>query len=178
MPYTLWHSGVLIGETDFEGDDSENLRGRRHLAGAFRPTPYGRELLPRLCGMLTAAADLKEELVRRGLDADDAAPDEIEDLFETTTAGAHIVDIGRVLSEIELRAPSGGTLEVVSMGFLDLGELSRLSRRLDCEEPPVQDEVPVMLPSHVPEFLVSVTLRERARMNLLGGRWQPPPPVS
>lgn len=161
MPYTLWHRGVLIGETDFESERGENVANDRpgfHLAGAFRPTAYGRRLLPRMCGILTAAADMKDELNRRGVDPDDMPPEELEDLFENTAAGAHIVDIGRVLSDVELRAPNGRTLPFASMGFLDLSELASLSRRVGCNE--TMDFHP--LPPHAPEFLVSVTLRELA----------------
>jgi hypothetical protein len=163
MTYTLWHSGILIGETDFEGEadaSAQRLRERRHLAGAFRPTTYGRQLLPRLCGILTAGADLKDELVRRGLNADDAPPDVIEDLFESTAAGAHIVDIGRVLSEIELRAPTGTTLAVASMAFIELAELASLSRRFGCDEPV---DLEATSPDGV-QFVVSVTLREVPRV--------------
>jgi hypothetical protein len=85
-------------------------------------------------------------------------PEELEDLFENTAAGAHIVDIGRVLSDVELRAPNGRTLPFASMGFLDLSELASLSRRVGCNE--TMDFHP--LPPHAPEFLVSVTLRELA----------------
>ena len=157
MPYTLWHCGKLIGETDFEGErpeDAQHEKARFHLAGAFRPTAYGREILPRVCGILTAGADLKEELTRRGLDPDDAPPDVLEHLFETTAAGARIIDIGRVLSEIELRTPSGHGLAVASMGFIELAELALLSLRLGGD-----DTVgPPSLRSDVPEFMVSVTL--------------------
>jgi hypothetical protein len=176
MPYTLWHRGVLIGETEFESLDSDTLdtespdierrdmesappRDRRgHLVGAFQPTAYGRGLLPRLCGILTAAADLKEELVRHGSDADDASPELIEHLFENTAAGAHIIDIGRVLCDVELRAPTGVKLEVQSMGFMDLSELAQLSRRFGEEPEPLHQ-----LPPEAPEFLVSVTLRKPMR---------------
>jgi len=156
MAYTLWHRGVLIGETEFE--DSEHAaqgNGRIHLAGAFCPTPYGRTLLPRLCGILTAASELKEEMARRGIDADEADGEQIEDLFETTAAGAHIVDIGRVLTEVELRYPGGTRLIVASMGFMDLAELASLSRKRDGRE---MSDTP-LLPPGAPEFLVSVTLR-------------------
>lgn len=172
MPYTLWHSGVLIGETDFEGErDERGPRGRprRHLVGMFRPTAYGRLVLPRLCGMLTAMAELKDEVVRRGLDIDDVPPDTFEELFGTTAAGAHIVDVGRVLSEVELHAPSGRIVEFASMGFMDLGELASLSRKL-CGEELVK---PSEGPASVPEFLVSVTLRKPDRSPWLG---MPSPP--
>ena len=177
MPYTLWHAGVLIGETDFEGDRRDPRRkGGRHLVGVFRPTGYGRRLLPRLCGILTAMSDLKDEVDRRGLDADDLPPDTLEELFVSTTAGAHVIDIGRVLSEVELRSPMGGTLEVASMGFMDLAELASLSRRLGVEDGGEPDIVePPIVESdasrpNIPEFLVSVTLSDRARAKRLGGR--------
>lgn len=160
MAYTLWHCGKLIGETDFEDEDKasgSNGSPRRHLAGSFRPTAYGRTVLPRLCGMLTAASELKAELLRRGMNADDVPPEMIDHLFHTTAAGAHIVDIGRVLCDVALHSPSGKTLEVTSMSFLELAELASLSRKLGSGEM----REPREMPPDAPEFLVSVTLRER-----------------
>jgi len=157
MTYTLWHRGVLIGETDFEdehGDGEAPIPRGLHLAGVFRPTEHGRTLLPRLCGIMTAAADLKEELTSRGLDPDVVPPDVMMHLFESTPAGAHIIDIGRVLSDVELRDPGGATLIVSSMGFMDLAELTSLSLRLGTKRVSLDQ-----LPSDAPEFLVSVTLR-------------------
>jgi hypothetical protein len=161
MPYTFWHREQLIGETDFEderGMTVPHLGERRHLAGAFRPTPYGRLLLPRLCGMLTAGFELKEELARRGAAADDAPPEVIEPLFETTAAGAHVIDIGRVLTQVGLRDPGGVRLKVASMAFIELAELAALSRKLGVNETVEFDGVS----GDVPEFLVSVTLRDLA----------------
>lgn len=178
MPYTFWHAGVLIGETDFEGDrrDPPQRGGRRHLVGVFRPTGYGRRLLPRLCGILTAMSDLKDEVDRRGLDADDLPADTLEELFVSTSAGAHVIDIGRVLSEVELRSPIGSSLEVASMGFMDLAELKSLSRKLALEDgiEPGIVESDIVEPDascpKIPEFLVSVTLSDRARAKRLGRR--------
>jgi hypothetical protein len=161
MPYTLWHRGILIGETDFEEENSESIPDggvRHHLAGAFRPTAYGRRLLPRMCGMLTAASELKKEMNRRGLTADDAPPQVIEELFETTAASAHIIDIGRVLCDVVLRAPGGRPLEVASMAFAELAELESLSSRLGRSAVMHADGAP----PDVPEFLISVTLRQPA----------------
>ena len=158
MRYTLWHRRQLIGETDFEqenGDTTPELGDRPHLAGIFHPTDYGRRLLPRMCGILTAGFELKEELVRRGLPAEPPA-EVVEELFETTAAGAHIIDIGRVLSEVELRDPGGVTLKVASMGFIEMAELASLSRRLGVNETANLDQVP----PEVAEFVVSVTLQE------------------
>lgn len=159
MPFTFWHRDQLIGETDFEGDRTEiapRLGERRHLAGIFRPTAYGRRMLPRLCGIMTAGFALKEELVRRGVDPDDAPPELMEHLFESTAAGAHILDLGRALSEVCLRDPGGVKLRVASMGFMDLSELASLSRMLGENQTVDLDHVP----SEVAEFLVSVTLSD------------------
>ena len=157
MPFTFWHRDQLIGETDFEDDPPVLDRRpgeRRHLAGIFRPTAYGRRILPRLCGIMTAGFALKEEFVRRGIDPDDAPPEMIEHLFETTAAGAHIIDLGRALSEVCLRDPGGVKLKVASMGFMDLSELASLSRMLGEPETVDLDHVE----AEVAEFLVSVTL--------------------
>lgn len=158
MAHTLWHRGILIGETNFEGDGSGRGRGgtRSHLAGVFRPTAHGRRLLPRLCGILSASADLKDELLRRGIDPDDPPPESVHDVLETTAAGARVLDVGRVLSEVELRTPTGVPMRVASMAFMDLAELSSLTTRLDCSRTVDHEAVP----PRVAEFIVSVTLRE------------------
>ena len=157
MPYTLWHRKQLIGETDFEEERRPPQLGKGcHMAGVFHPNAYGRRLLPRLCGMLTAGLDLKEELVRRGLPTEDPPAEIVEQLFETTAAGAHIIDIGRVLCDVELRDPAGVTQKVASMAFIDLGELASLSRRLGESKDLDFEEVP----PNAAEFLVSVTLSD------------------
>ena len=169
MPFTFWHRDQLIGETDFEGDRLEfapHVGERRHLAGIFRPTAYGRRLLPQLCGIMTAGAALKEELVRRGVDPDDAPPELMEHLFETTAAGAHILGLGRALSEVCLRDPGGVKMKIASIGFMDLNELATLSRMLGEGQTVDYDNVP----AEVAEFLVSVTLSDLAP---LGGHRMP-----
>jgi hypothetical protein len=163
MRYTFWHRRQLIGETDFDqekGDGTPDHGEPSHLAGTFHPTDYGRRLLPRLCGIMTAGFELKEEMVRRGLPTEDLPPEIIEELFQTTAAGAHIIDIGRVLSEVELRDPGGVTLKVASMGFSEMAELLSLSRRFGANEAADLDEVPSAAACEVPEFLVSVTLQD------------------
>lgn len=151
MPYTLWHCGVLIGETDF----GNHGRRRRQWADVFRPTRYGLEVFPRLTGMLTAAADLKDEMKRRGIrdfEAEDAAPD----LFASTDAGKKVVDIGRHLSEVEIRDPSGARVEFASIAFMDLMELDALSRRLvgGTDNPGFASD------PDAPRYIVSATFRE------------------
>ena len=157
MPFTFWHRDQLIGETEFEGERNVIAphRGeRRHLAGIFRPTAYGRRILPRLCGIMTAGFALKEELVRRGVDPEDAPPEMMEHLFETTAAGAHVLDLGRALTEVCVRDPGGVKLKIASIGFMDLNELASLSRQIDTNQTVDFDHVP----AEVAEFLVSVTL--------------------
>ena len=157
MPYTLWHRKQLIGDTEFERErHPPELGNGWHMAGVFHPTPAGQRLLPRLCGILTAGFDLKDELVRRGLPADDPPQEVIEELFESTEAGAHIIDIGRVLSEVELRDPGGVILKVSTIAFIDLAELAALSRRLGVNDTVDFENVP---PEAV-EFVVSVTLSD------------------
>jgi hypothetical protein len=157
MPYTLWHREQLIGETHFEGERTvpdPHVGERPHLAGVFRPTAYGRRLMPRLCGIMTACLELKEEATLRGSFADEMPPELTEELFETTAAGARILDLGRVLTEVVLRDPGGITLRVASMAFIDLGELAALSRKLGLNETVDFESVP----AETAEFLVSVTL--------------------
>ena len=159
MPYTLWHRKQLIGETEFDQERRAPQPGKGwHMAGVFHPTAYGHRLLPRLCGILTAGFDLREELVRRGLPTEDPPPHVVEELFETTAAGAHIIDIGRVLSEVELRDPDGITLKVATMAFIDLAELASLSRRLGIKDGVDFEE----MPPDVADFLISVTLSDLA----------------
>jgi hypothetical protein len=161
MTYTLWHCEQLIGETRFEGERTvpdPHLGQRPHLAGVFRPTAYGRRLLPRLCGIMTACLELKEEAISRGLFVDEMPPDMAEELFETTAAGARVLDLGRVLTQVVLRDPGGVTMRVASMAFIDLAELASLSRRLGQNETVDFDSVP----AETAEFLVSVTLADLA----------------
>jgi hypothetical protein len=158
MCFTVWHREQLIGETEFEEERTESASRageRRHLAGIFRPTAYGRRMLPRLCGILTASLALKEELIRRGVDPDDVPPEMAEHLFETTAAGAHIIDIGRALSEVCIRDSGGVMLKVASMAFMDLGELASLSGKLG-----ENSTTGVDVPANSAEFLVSVALSD------------------
>jgi hypothetical protein len=151
MPYTLWHCGVLIGETDFE----EGGRRPPQYVGVFRPTEYGRGVFPRLTGMLTAASGLKDELGARGLSEEEMSREEVENLLDNTPDGNKVLDIGRALSEVELRDPEGRVLEFKQIAFIDLAELAALSRRLGCTADPEWET----LPPEAPQYIVSVTLR-------------------
>jgi hypothetical protein len=151
MPYTIWHDGVLAGETDFE----DAQRHGEHRAGIFRPTAHGLTILPRLTGMLSAAAGFKEEMAQCGLAEDSDNTDDIVDFFETSSSGRKVLEIGRTLADITLRHPDGHEMAVASMAFIDLAELAALSDRLGCE--PEMDLH--SLPKEAPQFVISVTLR-------------------
>ena len=149
MSHTLWHCGVLIGDTDFE--DS----GRRppQYVGVFRPTEYGRAVFPRLTGILTAASGLKDELEARGVSEDQMSPEHVANLLDSTPDGNKVLDIGKALSEVELRDPEGRPLEFKQIAFIDLTELAALSRKLGCNA----DMEWETLPPEAPQYVVSVT---------------------
>ena len=152
MTYTFWQSGILIGESDLE----ERSDTPRHRGGIFRPTPYGIEIFPRLAGILSAGFALKTHLEANGLSADDLEPDQIDELLETTAAGQKVIDVGRTLSEVEVRAPDGERLEFASLAFIDTLELQGLLRAMDLEsEYDIRD-----LPPEAPRYVVSGTVRE------------------
>jgi hypothetical protein len=151
MPYTFWHSGILIGEAELD----EACPNPRQRAGVFRATDYGIELFPRLTGFLSAGRALQELLAERGLDWELLEQPQAEEIFETTPAGRKIIDIGRTLSEIEVRAPEGSTVQVASIAFVDREELQALTRamRLDTDSPSE-------LPPNGPRYVVSLTVHD------------------
>jgi hypothetical protein len=155
MIYTFWHAGISIGEGDLEPSPE---RPRRH-AGIFRPTGYGLELFPRLTGILSAGHALKTSLEEQGRSADDLEKKEVEHILEHTAPGQKIIDIGRMLSEVEVRTPDGTRLDFVSIGFTDVYELRTLLREMHVDG----DELPEDVPSDGPRYLVSFTLRKRPR---------------
>jgi hypothetical protein len=154
MTYTFWHAGILIGESDFE-EASDHPRQR---GGVFRPTAYGIQVFPRISGMLSAGNALKTYLDEKGLSAEELNPDEIEDLLDRTPAGQRIIDIGRMLSQVEVRAANGRPLEFATIAFSDPGEIERLLREMEIgPEQGLED-----LPSEAPRYIVSATLRHDA----------------
>jgi hypothetical protein len=169
MKYTFWHCGILIGESRMRRDPGR----RRHLSGSFDPTPYGLELFPRLTGILTAGHELKSYLDANGLSPDEMSREEIETIFETIPAGQKVIDIGRTLSEVEMRDPDGKRLEFVSIGFSDLLEFKTLAREMDRGKKREASD----LPPGVSRYVVSATLSKKARESIadtqagrLGGR--------
>jgi len=153
MSYTFWHSGILIGESDLE----QAFESARHRGGVFRPTAHGLSIFPRLTGILTATHLLKTELEAKGRSPDNLERAEIEEIFDTTAVGKKIVDIGRTLSDIELRAADGRRLEFSSIAFSDLWELQRLLREMAIDPNLPLDEVP-----EDERYVVSATFTEKA----------------
>jgi hypothetical protein len=155
MTYTFWHSGILIGESNLE-EASDHPRQR---GGVFRPTAYGLEVFPRLSGILSAGHALKTHLEQNGLSPEEMDQSEIDDLLDNTPAGQSIIDIGRMISDVEMRAPSGQRLEFASIGFSDLAEMQRLIRTLDIGgDHDLTD--PAELLADSPRYIVSATLRD------------------
>jgi hypothetical protein len=168
MAHTFWHSGILIGESDLE--ESSDYPGQR--GGVFRPTAYGLEVFPRLTGILSAGHALKTHLEENGLSPDELEGDAIDELLDTTPAGRKIIDIGRMLSEVEMRAPDGRRLEFASIAFSDLSELQRLVREMQLG--PAHDLTD--LPPDAPRYIVSATLRDQQpaakHQKQAGRRWR------
>jgi hypothetical protein len=154
MTYTFWHAGILIGESALE----ESSGRPRQRSGVFRPTAYGLDIFPRLTGILTAGHALKAHLDACGVDAEELKPDEIEELLDRTPFGQKIIDIGRMLSEVEMRAPSGQRVEFASIAFNDMEEARQLFHAI---EGGVRDAPPEPA-SAGPRYFVSLTLGNRS----------------
>lgn len=149
MPYTFYHAGVLIGESNLEDVASKHQR-----AGVFRPTAYGMDIFPRLTGILSAGHALETHLREHGLSLDDMEKAEIEQLFDTTPAGQKIIDIGRMLSEVEIQTPNGTRKEFEQIAFIDQLEWKRVGKLLSDSAAELEE-----WPPDVPRYVVSVTLR-------------------
>src|SRR5215831_1542566 len=152
MAYTFWHCGILIGESELD-EMSEHPRQR---GGIFLPTAYGLSIFPRLTGILSAMNAFKDHCDANGISPEDLPNSEIEELFDTTPAGQKIIDIGRALSDVEVRGPHGGRLEFVSIAFSDLLELQRLVREMELDSAETLND----LPTDVPRYIVSATFCE------------------
>jgi hypothetical protein len=162
MTYTLWHAGIMIGESAFDHPNPLGNPGQR--AGTFHPTAYGRALFPRLSGIMTASADMADYLAARGLDPDTMDVDALDTAFEDSEAGRKIVDIGRALSEVEIRDEHSHPLPFKQIAFIDLRELRTLSRRL-------YDNGLDDVPADTDALIVSATLAD-------GVSWRGPAPMA
>lgn len=155
MSYTFYHCAIMIGKSDLEAASPHP----RQRGGVFWPTTYGLQLFPRLAGMLSATHALKTHLEANGLCPDDADQRVIDHLLETTPAGRKILSLGRMVADVEMRAPDGRRVEFVSIAFSEPGEIKRLARALRID---AASDLP-HLPPDAPQHIVSVTLRTPVR---------------
>jgi hypothetical protein len=154
MTYTFWHCGVLIGRSALDHPGREP--GQR--GGTFHPTDHGLEIFPRLTGILSAGHALRLQLEAKELSPETMAREEIEELLDTSPAGQKILDLGRMLSEIEVRAPDGSRMEFETIGFSDIVELKRFAHEM-CPGLPADDALKVPRDAR---YLVSATFREES----------------
>ena len=143
MKYTLWLNGHLLGETRLE---HKNPVGTQRMGG-LRPTDYGLELLPGLCGFLSAASALKTAMQTRGIDPDRDV-DRTMELMETVPEGARFSELVKALSQLELREAGGERAAFHTVIITDVRELAQLSQAFDADAGITQG---------VPRFVVSAT---------------------
>jgi hypothetical protein len=159
MKYTLWLNGHLLGETRLQ---HRNPAGNQRL-GALRPTPYGLELLPGLCGFLQAAAAVKKSLTEMGIDDPDTEADRTMELLESTPEGTRFTDLVKTLGKLELREAGGGRAPFHTVILTDIHELDALTRSLDTG---ATLDAERELAAGAPRFLVSATRSEPSAMGL------------
>jgi len=155
MPYTFYHCGIIIGTSNLEAASPHpRLRG-----GVFWPTTYGLQLFPRLVGMLSATHALRTHLEANGLCPDEVDQRVIDELLQTMPAGRKILSLGRMVIDVEMRAPDDRRVELASIAFSEPAEIKRLAH-----EPRVDaaSDLPD-LPPDAPRHIVSVTLRTPLR---------------
>jgi hypothetical protein len=155
MSYTFYHCGIIIGRSDLEAVAPHP----RQRGGVFWPTTYGLQLFPRLTGMLSAMHALKAHLEANGLCPDEVDQRMTDELLETTVAGRKIIDIGRMVVDVEMRAPDGRRVELASVAFSEPTEIKRLACEMRID---AASELPD-LPTDAPQHIVSVTLRAPLR---------------
>lgn len=144
MKYTLWLNGHLLGETRLE---HKNPVGTQRIGG-LRPTPYGLELLPGMCGFLSAASALKKAMLRVGIDDPDKDLGRTMELMETMPEGARFSELVKALSQLELREAGGDRAAFHTVIITDLRELAELSQTFDAD---------AEIAEGVPRFVVSAT---------------------
>lgn len=144
MKYTLWLNGHLLGETRLE---HRNTIGAQRM-GALRPTTYGAELLPGLCGFLSAAAAVKKAMQQLGVEDPDRDVDRTMELLETVPEGRRFSELVKALCELELRECGGERAAFHTLIITDVRELAELSERFDAD---------AELAQGVPRFIISAT---------------------
>lgn len=124
--FTLFHCGQVVGTTDF----AHAGPAPHQRLGQFQPTEYGLTVLPRITGLLEAAFGLKRALERDGIDPE-GDPDVITEALERLPEGQRVIDVGRAISELELRNEHGHVITFASLAISDVKEMLALARGPD-----------------------------------------------
>ena len=143
MRYTLWLNGHLLGETRLE----HRGPGPSQRLGGLKPTTYGLEILPNLCGFLSAAAAVKKALGDAGVSDPDEESERTMDLLESTPEGARFTELVKQLGQLELRETGGDRAPFHTVIITDVSELGTLAN-----EPGLEAEA-----ANGPRFIVSAT---------------------
>jgi hypothetical protein len=162
MTYTFWLHGALIGTSELENDCGIER------SGAFHPTAHGRRVLPRLTPALAPwlelTRDLGTHLRARGTSVETVEPEEISAVAETSPAGRHFQEVGRLSSHVEMRAPDGTPIALASIAFGDLEALHRSLRELGCDTVGGTSG----LPPGIPPFVVSAIFSAGTQLSSRG----------
>lgn len=151
-----------MGESDLSGKTFDP----RHKSGDFHPTPYGRTLLPRVTGVLSAEMALVKHTESEIPNWRQLSPETLEPLLRESEAGRALTDAGRVLKEVQVRGPDGKPVEFGMIAFCDIDEFRRVSLALGTHSL----EQLMNLAEGTPAFTVSLLLRHNAHSRFAAGR--------
>ena len=124
MHFTLWHRGVLVGQTDLL---LGGLPGGSR-AGVFQPAPSGMTILPALTAMAPALLKLSEAMARLPLSEEDLDRN-AESALEAITSlpeGRRMLAAAEQMIDLELRDPTGKPVPYDSILLSDLHALTEL----------------------------------------------------
>ncbi len=152
MTYTFWHCDVLMGESAL----AHKSQSPAQRADLFFPTEYGLTLMPRVTCALTAGHALLRDLEALGKSAAEMSAEEAEIFVKSRACGLAMLDVGRVLSKVEVRGADGNRLEYESIAFCDVEEFYRFGRVLGVD----YGKMLAKLPPDTRPVTVSVTLRK------------------
>ena len=143
MRYTLWLNGHLLGETRLE----HRGPGPAQRLGGLKPTIHGLEILPNLCGFLSAAAAVKKALGDAGVSDPDEESQRTMDLLASTPEGVRFTELVKQLGRLELRETGGDLAPFHTVIITDISELGALTN-----EPGLETGA-----ANGPRFIVSAT---------------------
>ena len=164
MKYTLWLNGHLLGETRLE---HRNPIGAQRVGG-LRPTPYGAELLPGLCGFLSAASAVKKAMRTLGVHDPDGDVHRTMEVLETVPEGQRFSELVKALSELELREAGGERAAFHTVIITDVRELESLA---DGQDPTMQvaEDIPRYIISATPVNFRPLSCAVRGRVRMKAG---------